>query len=116
MYAILIWRKNQVYNRKVFSEGSRLHNHLGYTELMTNSRSFLVTGILRVSRLKSPVINTSFILLSKARPIESLIEYKVCAGEFRRSVKFTKEEFSMMNSDFNPNTLDNRQFEIISAM
>ena len=76
--------KNQVYNRgRVLSEVSRLHDHLGYTELMTNSRIFWLEVFLRVSRLKSPVINTSLILLSKARPIESSIEDKVCAGEFR---------------------------------
>ena len=66
----------------MLSEVSRLHDHLGYTELLTNSRNILVRGILRVSRLKSPVINTSLILLSKARPTESSIEDKVWAGEF----------------------------------
>ena len=66
----------------MISEVSRLHNHLGKTELLTISRNFLVRGILRVSRLKSPIINTSFILLSKARPIESSIEDKVWAGKF----------------------------------
>ena len=82
-YAILIGGKNQVHNRRrVLSEVSQLRNHLGFTELLTKSRLVLVRGILRVSRLKSPVINASFILLSKARPIKFTIEDKVWAGEF----------------------------------
>ena len=66
----------------MLSEVSRLHDHQGYTELLTNSRNIWLEVYLRVSRLKSPVISASLILLSKARPIESSIEDKVWAGEF----------------------------------
>ena len=100
-----------------------------------------------------PVINISFILLSKAKIISEYdreipqsqtadnpnnreeeplnhhetprrhikqrnqlsrpIYLRMCTRIWR-SVKCTKEEFSMMNSDFNPNTLNISQFKIIS--
>ena len=69
-------------NIRVRSEVGQLHIHLGYTGVFTNIRIYLLVHILRVSRLKSPVINTLFILLSKARLIESSIRDKVVAREF----------------------------------
>ena len=50
----------------MLNEVKWLQDHLAYAELLTNSRNILVRSILRVSRLMSPVINASFILLSPA--------------------------------------------------
>ena len=46
------------------------------------SLTFCLDEFFKISRLKSPVINILFTLVSKARPIESSISDKISAEEF----------------------------------
>ena len=99
----------------MLSEMSRFHDHLGYTELLTNSRNFLVRGIFKGIKIKV-ACNKYIINIAIKGKTNSILDRRQSLGRrIGRSVKCTKEEFSMMNSDFNPNALNIRQFEIISA-
>ena len=95
---------------------SWLHDHLGYTELLTNSSNFLVRGIFKGIEIKV-ACNKCIIYIAIKGKTGWIFDRRQSLGRrIRRSVKCTKEKFSMMNSDFNPNALNIRQFEIISAM
>ena len=115
-YAILIGGKNQVHNRKrVLSEVSQLRNHLGFTELLTKSRLVLVRDIFKGIKIKV-ACNKCIIYITIKGKTDQIYDRRQSLGRrIRWSIKCTKEEFSMMNYDFNPNALNIRQLEIISA-
>ena len=67
----------------MLSEVSWLHDHMGYTKLLTNSRNYLVRGIFKSIEIKVACNKYIIYIAIKARLIESSIEDKVWAGEFR---------------------------------